>query len=386
MMKTFVFQNPTQLIFGEGKIEKLPRFIESGKRILLVFGGGSVRNNGVYDAVRRALADYQTSEFWGIESNPTVETVRKAVAQAREEGSDFVLAVGGGSVIDASKLISGSILSEKDPWEITQSGVCKGPFIPLGVVLTIPATGSEMNSGSVISNQATKEKFAFHGQFPQFAIVDPTIPFSLPPYQVACGLSDTFVHTMEQYLTFPGQSRLMDRWAEGILQTLIEISPELVRDHKNLQLMSEFMICATTALNGYISWGVAQDWSTHYIGHEVTALTGLTHGHTLAIILPSTMRIMQAMGKEDKLLQYASRIWGIDAQSVGKQEAIDKAIACTVDYFSSLGLKKKLNECNIPYTVVEEIVERFRLRGTIMGEQGNMDWSVVEKILKDAYQ
>lgn len=371
------------MVFGEGSVAKLSKLIAANQRVLLVFGGGSVHRNGVYEQVKQALSGYTTEEFWGIESNPTVQTIRKAVTLAREAKIDFVLAVGGGSVIDACKLISAAILSEQDPWEIIQQGFHKGAFVPMGSVLTIPATGSEMNRGSVISNQETKEKYAFHGQYPQFAVVDPTIPFSLPPYQIACGLADAFVHVIEQYLTFPGQSKLMDRWAEGILLTLIEIAPSLVKDHRNLELMSEFQICATMALNGYISWGVVQDWSTHYIGHEVTALTGLTHGHTLAILLPSTMRVMREKGKREKLLQYATRVWGLDITS--PEKAIDEAIQKTVDYFSGLGLKGKLSLCDIPKTATQEIVERFRIRETIMGEQQNMDWQTVQEILQDAY-
>ena len=382
-MDSFSFRNPTNLVFGPGSIARLPQLIPADSRILMVYGGGSIKQNGVYDAVTAQLQPYFVSEFAGIEANPTVQTIRRAVAQAQREQCNFVLAVGGGSVIDACKLISAAVPVQTDPWEIVLKGTCAGPFVPLATVLTIPATGSEMNAGSVISNADTQEKYSFRGQYPLFSVLDPTVPFSLPPYQVACGIADTWVHVMEQYLTWPGQSRLMDRWAEGICLTLREIAPELTQDHRNAPLMSDFMVCATMALNGYLGWGVVQDWATHRIGHEITALTGLTHGHTLAILLPSTMRVMKDLGKREKLLQYARRIWEIEEPD--EDQAIEEAIGRTADFFTALGLPGKLSLCHIDQKVCREIVRRFRERGTILGERANVDYQVVEQILADAY-
>ena len=387
MIQPFTYYNPTRIVFGEGRIAQLSRLIEPHYRILLVMGGGSIRRNGVYDAVCQALEGRSVTEFWGIESNPTVETIRKAVQLGRQEQCDFVLAVGGGSVIDASKLIIAAMCSDQDPWDIVRAGKHRGEHLPLGVVLTIPATGSEMNSGGVISCRETQEKYSFSSKHPRFAILDPRVPTSLPPYQVACGLADTFVHVMEQYMTTMRSPLLMDRMAEGVLHTLIEIAPGLTHNHQDVDLMGEFMLCATVGLNGYLSWGVDQDWSTHYIGHEVTALTGLTHGHTLAIILPATLQVMRHLGKQDKLIQYATRIWGFTPQSCqGEEHAITAAIEATKQFFAKLGLSVTLRDAEVSHEVIDEVVRRFTERGTVLGEHQNMTPEIVRQILELAYE
>lgn len=379
-MKNFKFSNPTQIVFGKGYIAQLTKLLPKGSKPLLVFGGGSVRKNGVYDQVIEALQGVERTEYWGIEPNPTVETIRKAVALAREEQCNYVLAIGGGSVIDACKLISASILSDKDPWDIVLSGFTKGPFVPLGTVLTLPATGSEMNSGSVISSSETREKFAFHGQHPTFSILDPEVTYSLPHYQLACGLADSFVHVMEQYLTWPGQSLLMDRWAEGLLMTIKEIAPRVLEtEQPDYNARAEFMICATNALNSFIRQGVIEDWSTHMIGHELTALTGITHAHSLVIILPATLRIMGLRGKKEKMLQYAERVWGITSGS--EEERIAQAIESTETFFRSMGFTTRLRDAGIGQEVEDELVARFKERGTILGERQDMNYEVVRDIL-----
>lgn len=379
-MKNFKFVNPTQIIFGQNSIAQLPKVLPQNSKPLLVFGGGSVRKNGVYDQVVAALQGYEYSEFWGIESNPTVETIRTVIEQARRDKNDWVLAIGGGSVIDACKLISAGILVDKDPWDIVLSGVAKGPFVPLGCILTLPATASEMNAGSVISSQATQEKFPFHGQFPKFSILDPEVTYTLPKYQLACGLADSFVHVIEQYLTWPNQSLLMDRWAEGLLLTIKEIAPKVLdTDNIDYDSRAEFMMCATNALNGFIRRGVVEDWSTHMIGHELTALTGIAHAHSLVIVLPGTLRIMGTLGKREKMLQYAERVWNI---TEGDEESrIEKAIVCTEEFFRSLGFTTRLSEAGIGEDIERTLVQRFEERGTILGERQDMNFEVVEKIL-----
>ncbi len=287
-MNNFVYHNPTKLVFGKGQIAQLAKLIPAGKKIMITFGGGSVRRNGIYDQVVKALEGRDWVEFWGIEPNPSVETVREAIALGREHGSEFLLAVGGGSVIDGTKLIAAGLLYDGDPWEIVLKGQAD-KTVPLGTVLTMSATGSEMNNGSVISCQETKEKFPFNGDYPLFSILDPEALFSLPQKQIAYGLADTYVHVLEQYMTTPGQSRLMDRWAEGILHTVIEIAPRIRENQHDYAVMSEYMLAATLALNDMIRMGVAQDWATHMIGHELTALHGLTHGATRSP-LSSTVR------------------------------------------------------------------------------------------------
>ncbi|MDR0907411.1 MAG: iron-containing alcohol dehydrogenase, partial [Rikenellaceae bacterium] len=302
-MKNFTFQNPTKLIFGRGTIARLAKEIPASARLMVTFGGGSVRRNGVYDQVVAALAEHNFIEFWGIEPNPKVETLREAVALGKEHDIDYILAVGGGSVADGSKLIAASIRNATDPWELVLNPNKLGEMIPLATVMTLPATGSEMNSGAVISNLATGEKFAIYTQYPQFSILDPETTFSLPKEQIAYGICDTFVHVMEQYMTTAGQSPLMDRWAEGVLNTLIEIAPKIARDQTDYNVMADFMLSATMALNGFIAMGVSQDWATHQIGHELTALHGISHGQTLAIVLPAMMRVLKEQ-KMSKLLQY----------------------------------------------------------------------------------
>ncbi|MCD8274063.1 MAG: iron-containing alcohol dehydrogenase, partial [Alistipes sp.] len=326
----------------------------------------------------KALEGRDWVEFWGIEPNPSVETVREAVALGRENGSDFLLAVGGGSVIDGTKLIAAGLLYDGDPWDIVLKGQAD-KTVPLGTVLTMSATGSEMNSGSVISRQETKEKLAFYGDYPVFSILDPETLYSLPPRQIACGLSDTFVHVLEQYMTTPGQSRLMDRWAEGILHTVIEIAPKIRENQHDYTVMSEYMLGATLALNDMIRMGVTQDWATHMIGHELTALHGLTHGATLAIVINGTLRVLREQ-KREKLLQYGERIWGIAGGS--EEERIDRTLEATEKFFRSLGLSTRLSEEGIGEPTISEIERRFNASGAKFGEAQNVDGAVARRILE----
>ena len=376
-MQNFSFQNPTRLVFGRGQIAKLAELIPADAKIMVTFGGGSARRNGVYDQVKAALEGRTFSEFWGIEPNPRVETLRKAVAQGKAEGVNYLLAVGGGSVIDGTKLISAAIASADDAWDLVLRGADRGG-IPLAAVLTIPATGSEMNGTAVISREETQEKYPFYGRYPEFSILDPEVIYSLPDFQIACGLSDIFVHVMEQYLTTPDQSRIMDRWAEGILQTVIEIAPLIRADKTDYRTMSDFMFSATMALNGYIAQGVTEDWATHMIGHELTALAGVTHGASLAIVLPATMSVLREQ-KQGKILQYGERIWGITEGTV--EERVEQAIARTREFFASLGLAVTLTEAGVPESVIDTIAERFTKIGAGYGEAGNVNGEIARQIL-----
>lgn len=376
-MNNFKFQNPTQLIFGKGMIKELSKAIPADKRIMVTFGGGSVKKNGVYEQVQKALEGHNYIEFWGIEPNPSIETLRKAIALGKENNIDFLLAVGGGSVIDGTKLISAGLRYDGDAWELVKKGHASN-CVPLGAILTLPATGSEMNSGAVISRHETKEKYPFYSNYPVFSILDPETTFTLPAHQIACGLADTFVHVMEQYLTTTNQSRLMDRWAESILCTVIEIAPRIRANQHDYDVMADFMLSATMALNGFVALGVSQDWATHMIGHELTALHGLTHGHTLAIVLPGTMRTLRSQ-KHDKLLQYGERVWGITSGT--DTERIDLAISRTEDFFRSLGLTTRLTEENIGDDTIQEIERRFNASGVAYGEAGNVTGTVAKEIL-----
>ncbi|HBI80442.1 MAG TPA: NADH-dependent alcohol dehydrogenase [Bacteroidales bacterium] len=380
-MKNFEFYNPVKIFFGEGQIDKLSQEILPFSSILLTYGGGSIKRNGVYEKVINALAGKKVIEFGGIEPNPRYETLINAVELARQNKVDFVLAVGGGSVIDGTKFIVASIPFEGEPWDIVAKGIKVEKAIPFGTVLTLPATGSEMNSGAVISRVATNEKFSFGSPavFPKFSVLDPTFTYSLPKHQVANGIVDAFAHVLEQYLTYPSNSPIQDRFAEGILQTLIEVGPKTLENPFDYDLRANFIWSCTMALNGLISTGVPTDWATHMIGHELTALFGLDHGVTLAIVYPALLTEMVDF-KKDKLLQYGSRVWNLSAKDLTAERAIDE----TEKFFRNLGLKTRLPEHGITFNDTKTIVERFRARGWILGENKNITPDKVEKILKRA--
>lgn len=379
-MDNFIFQNTTKLIFGKGMISRLAKEIPADKKIMITFGGGSVKENGVYNQVVAAMAGKEYVEFWGIEANPSIETLRKAIELGRKEKVDFLLAVGGGSVLDGTKLIGGGLAYEGDAWDLVLRGKI-AETVPVAAVLTLPATGSEMNGNGVISNQATKEKYSFVGPYLYFSILDPEVTFSLPKHQIACGIADTFVHVMEQYMTCPvGQSRLMDRWAEGILMSLIEIAPRIMEDPANYDLMADFMLCATMALNGFIGMGVRQDWCTHMIGHELTALHGITHGESLAIVYPATMRTLLTK-KRAKLIHFGERIWGITAGTLDHRAI--HAAEKTEEFFRSLGLRTRLSEAGVGQDTIDEIARRFTERNATFGEDGDVTGEVARQILEN---
>ena len=380
-MYNFTFCNPVKLIFGRGTIAQLAKEIPLDKKIMITFGGGSVRRNGVYEQVTKALAAHNCIEFWGIEPNPKIETLRKAIEKCREEKVDFLLAVGGGSVLDGTKLIAAAVNYQGDAWELVLKGHHFESVLPFAAVMTLPATGSEMNNGAVISSVEKTEKFAFYTNYPQFSILDPETTYSLPPYQIACGIADTFVHVIEQYLTETGVSPLMDRWAEGIMQTLVEVAPKVRADQHNYDNMSTYMLSATMALNGFIAMGVKQDWATHMIGHELTALHGLTHGHTLVIVLPALMDVMREQ-KGDKILQFGERVFGI--READRNTGIDRTIRATEEFFRSLGLTTRLSEEKIGRETIDEIARRFEQRGTKLGEKQNITGEVARRIRERA--
>lgn len=379
-MNNFMFQNPTRLVFGKGEIAQLATLIPVEKKVMLTFGGGSVKRNGVYEQVIAALKDHNYIEFWGIEPNPEVETIRKAVALGIENGIDFILAVGGGSVLDGTKLIASAIANpEIDPWEIVLNRKID-TAVPYASVMTLPATGSEMNCGSVISRRETKEKYAFYTTYPTFSILDPEVTYSLPANQIACGIADIFIHIAEQYMTTSGQSRIMDRWAEGLLQTLLEIAPKIKENQQDYDVMADYMLAATLALNGMISMGVTQDWATHMIGHELTALHGITHGASLAIVYPGTLRTLKEQ-KQSKILQYGERVLGITTGS--EDERLESAINKTEEFFRSLGLATRLTEVNVGDETINLIAERFNKTGFGYGENQNVTGDVAKLILQN---
>lgn len=376
-MNNFIFQNPTRLVFGKGQITKLSELLPDNANLMITFGGGSVTKNGIYDQVKAALKGRNYTEFWGIEPNPHVETIRRAIERGKAHNITFLLAVGGGSVLDGTKLIAAGIASDDDAWDIVLKRKAEKQ-IPFASVMTVPATGSEMNGAAVISRAETEEKYGFIGNYPVFSILDPEATYSLSGHQIACGLADAFTHVLEQYLTTPGQSRIMDRWAEGILLSVKEIAPAIRRDPKEYDLMADYMLSATLALNDFIRMGITQDWATHQIGHELTALHGITHGHSLAIVMPATMRVLKAQ-KREKLLQYGERIFGITDGT--EEERVDKAIEMTEAFYRSLGLTTRLSEEGIGEKTIDTIARRFNERGAAYGENQNVTGDVTRDVL-----
>lgn len=386
-MLNFEFYNPVNLIFGKGQITKLPKLIPSNSNVLLAYGGGSIFNNGVYEQVNRALEGYNITQFGGIEPNPRYETLIKAVEIVRADQIDFILAVGGGSVIDGVKFISAAARFEGDPLNILQKRLrIEDNTVPFGTVLTLPATGSEMNSGSVITINATQEKLSFGGPavFPIFSICDPTVVSSLPKRQLQNGVVDAYTHVLEQYLTYPHDAMLQDRIAEGILQTLVEIGPDVAENPSDYILASNFMWCCTMALNGLIQKGVPTDWATHMIGHELTALYEIDHARTLAIIAPNMYRVMFET-KKDKLAQYAQRVWNITSPDVDEAAAL--AIEKTVEFFHTMGMDTKLSHYTADYAATADfIAQRFTERGwKALGERQNITPEKVKAIVELSY-
>lgn len=382
-MYNFEYKNPVKIIFGKDTISKVANEVPKGAKVLLTYGGGSIKQNGVYDQVKNALKEVELLEFGGIEANPHYETCMKAVEIVKAENIDFLLSVGGGSVLDATKFIAAAALYKNgDPWDILAKNSPVLNAVPLGAVLTLPATGSEMNGNSVITRVSTLEKMAFGSPkvMPQFSILDPECVFTLPDKQVANGVVDAFVHVMEQYLTFPVNSPIQDRFAESILTTLIEEGPKVLANRKDYESAANFMWSATVALNGLIGVGVPQDWVTHMIGHELTAFHGIDHARTLAIVLPGVMNIKRE-NKKDNILQYGKRIWGITAGT--DDEKIDTAIARTIQFFESVGLPTTLHDYNVGEETIAKIVDRFKKRSFKMGEKADIDFNQVEQILRD---
>jgi NADP-dependent alcohol dehydrogenase len=380
-MFDFTYYNPVRILFGQGTIARLADLVPATARVLLVYGGGSIKCNGVYEQVVAALGRHQVWDFGGIEPNPLYETCMRAVNLARSENCDFLLAAGGGSVIDAAKFIAAAVpYAGEDPWAMVEKKVPVEEALPLGCVVTLAATGSEMNTNSVISRASTRQKIPFKSEhlFPRFSILDPAATFSLPFRQAANGVVDSFVHVCEQYLTYPVNAPLQDRQAEAILLTLIEEGPRLHIRPDSYDLRANLMWCATQALNYSISCGVPSDWATHAIGHELTALFGLDHARALAVVLPALLAYRRRT-KMAKLLQFAQRVWSID--ETAPEKAIDLAIDHTVRFFNSLGVPTRLRDYGLSAADCGEVVERLDRRHPLIGEHQDIDGAEVTAIL-----
>lgn len=379
-MKNFTYCNPTKIIFGKGSITRLSNYIPKGSHILLTYGGGSIIKHGIYDQVLAELKDFDITPFGGIESNPDAATIDIAIATAREKGCDFILAVGGGSVIDASKAIALGIKAPVNCWEMVTSRY-KGESVPLATILTVPATGSEMNPGAVISNRETKEKYSMQGSYPIFSILDPTYTYTLTPHQVACGIADTFMHILEQYLTFPGQSGVMDRMSEGLLLNLLDITPGLIQSNDDYDRACEYMLSATFGLNYSLAMGVEEDWLTHQIGHELTALAGVTHGASLMMLLPAVMRVM-VDEKRDKIIQLGRRVFGITG--LDNDTTLNSTITAVENFIHSLGLSASMKEGEISPDVAQEMIKRFEERDAHLGTLGLATPDKIKLIIEES--
>ena len=380
-MFNFTYHNPTKIVFGKGTIAELARLVPAGAKVMMTYGGGSIKKNGTYEQVLDALRDRDLLEFGGIEPNPRYETLMKAVELGRAQGVDFLLAVGGGSVLDGTKFVAAAIpFTAGDPWDILSKGARVDRAVPMGAVLTLPATGSEMNPTGIISRDSTQEKLAFSSPhtYPAFSILDPETTYTLPPRQVANGIVDAYAHVLEQYLTYPAGALLQDRQAEAILRTLIEIGPQTLREPTDYDARATLVWCATQALNGLIGCGVPQDWATHMIGHELTALYGIDHAQSLAVVYPALLRHGR-QAKRAKLLQYAERVW--DAREGDEEARIDAAISRTDEFFRSLGVPTTLKEYGVAPGAARIVRRRIEQRGVRFGEHQRIGPAEVETIL-----
>lgn len=386
-MNNFELINPTKILFGKGQIENLRKEIPENAKILMLYGGGSIKKNGIYNQVKKALSNFEVVEFGGIPANPEYEILLDALKVIKSENITFLLAVGGGSVIDGTKFLSAAALYKGDsPWDILANNVRTLKGMPFGTVLTLPATGSEMNSGSVITREETKEKLAMGGPglFPVFSILDPQVVHSIPKRQLANGIADAYTHVLEQYMTYPIGALLQDRFSESILQTLIEVAPAIIKDPSDYKAAANFMWSCTMALNGLIQKGVPNDWAVHAMGHELTALFGIDHARTLAIIAPSHYTY-NFESKKKKLAQYAERVWNVTEGTI--EEKAKAGIEKTRDFFQSLDIKTKLSEYTDEYEGTAEIIsKRFTERGWLgLGEYQKLTPADVEKIVEMSY-
>ncbi|WP_116631092.1 iron-containing alcohol dehydrogenase [Pasteurella langaaensis] len=380
-MSNFTFRLPTKALFGKGQIASIADEIPKTARILLTYGGGSIKKNGIFEQVQSALKDHFYIEFGGIEANPEYETLMKAVTLAREEKLDFILAVGGGSVLDGSKFIAAAVPFNGDPWDIPYKKVPISTALPVGCVMTLPATGSEMNHRAVVSRRATQDKLSLYSEWlrPQFAVLDPTTTYSLPAKQTANGVVDAFVHTLEQYATYPVNGKIQDSFAEGVLSTLLEDGPKLLEHPTDYDARANVMWAATQGLNDILSVGVPGDWSSHAIGHELTAVYGMDHAQTLAIIVPALFT-HQLEAKREKLTQMALRVFHYQGDI---HRAAEFAIEKIREFFEQMGLKTNFSALGIDDSQFPLVLKKLaEHRPPFIGERKDIDLAAVERILR----
>ncbi|QIK61303.1 iron-containing alcohol dehydrogenase [Dysgonomonas sp. HDW5A] len=381
-MENFSFINPVKIIFGKDTIKNLSQEIPADSKVLIIYGGGSIKSNGVYDQVVKALSSFEWFEYSGIEANPHYETCMKVVSYINEKKINYLLAVGGGSVVDATKFIAAAACFEgNDPWDILSKRAKINKALPFGVVLTLSATGSEMNAGAVITKVATQDKLAFGSAYtyPKFSILDPEVTYSLPPRQVSNGVADAFVHVIEQYLTYPVHAMIQDKFAESILTTLVTEGPKALETPKDYDVRANLMWASTWALNGWIGCGVPEDWATHQIGHELTALYGLDHAQTLAIVLPGVMTILKEQ-KAEKILQLGQQVFGI-YNNLSREKRLDNTIKAVENFFEEIQIKTHLSDYGLNKESIDKVCSKLQGRGWTLGEKSNITPEVVREIL-----
>lgn len=384
-MKNFTFHNTTKIIFGRDQIPEIVNEIPKDNKVMIIYGGGSVKRNGSLEKVRGSLKDHTIYEFGGVEANPHYETLMQAVALVKDKGVDFLLALGGGSVIDGTKFVAAAACYDGDAWDIVKSyGSVVKKALPVGCILTIAATGSEMNNVAVVTRAETKDKLFFASPYvmPQFSVLEPELTFTLPQHQTANGVVDAFVHVLEQYVTFPVNAKVQDRLAEGLLNTLKEEGPKVLVNPTDFDARANIMWAATMALNGVLSTGTPADWASHLIGQEITGLYGLDHACTLAVMIPAIWKFNLA-DKKQKLAQYGERVWNIPASDT--ETMAIQAIDTTVAFFESMGIKTRLSDYGLGEDSIPAVIDKLKEHGHVaLGEHGNITPEKVEAVLKIA--
>jgi len=385
-MKNFSLFQPTRIHFGEGQIQQIRKEVANHQNVLFIYGGGSIKKNTIYDQCIEALEGKTVVEYSGVSPNPKYEQLMEAAEVVRSRSIDFILAVGGGSVIDGAKFVAAAAKLDVEPWGLFTGKAKLQDVVPMGCVLTLPATGSESNGGTVVTRDKDKMAFVHDALRPKFAVMDPAATLTLPTEQVANGVVDAFVHVVEQYVTqtletkHPIANKVHDRFAEGLLMTLIEEGLHVKNHPQDMATRKNIMWAANQALNGLIGAGVPQDWATHMIGHELTALFGIDHARSLSIILPALWKVRK-QEKSEKLLQYAERVWGVVDGSV--DERLDAAIHKTEEFFVEMGVPIRLSDVGLDSTAVDAVIEQLNLHGLhAMGEDGQITLDVSREILK----
>lgn len=366
-MQNFTYQNPTKLIFGKDQVEQLKVEVpQYGKKVLLVYGGGSIKRSGLYDRVLRVLNEIgaQVFELAGVEPNPRVSTARKGIDLCKREGIEFLLAVGGGSVIDCTKLIAAGTKYNGDAWDFVTGKAEAKTALPFGVVLTLAATGSEMNCGSVITNWETNEKYGWGSPaiFPKFSILDPVNTFTVPKNQTVYGMVDMMVHVCEHYFHLEDNTPLQDRMCEGLLRTVIETAPKLINDLDNYDYRATILYCGTMALNGMLSMGFAGDWATHDLEHAVSAVYDIPHGGGLAILFPNWMKHNLTI-KPERFKQFAVRVFDVDPKGKTAEEAGLEGIQKLRDFWTSVGAPSRLADYDIDDSKLELMADKAMANG-----------------------